>query len=361
MNRHKQNGVALFMVMIILVIMTLLGLSMMDTASLEIRMAKNYEDGVTAFQEAENGLAEARYDATADFDSMVLGHFVDGNTSSWVSYKYTVVQVFDEGAMGNGLQGITVRSVGQTTTGAVRTVGQHLAKGNIPANINSALSLHPAGSVTLKGNSTISGYNWDIPTDFDCNSSGCTGSLNGTDDGIGVYSDTDVGDLTEIGSTTLEGSPATQNGGGAYDQDYWMEWANNMIPFATVFSGADADGNPTSWGTIDNPVVHVIDQSMVVGGSLDAAGILIITGDNTEVIINGNFHCECLIVAASPTAITFTVGGTARIFGAVVAASPSVEIDVGATGTPGIYFSLEALANLDTVSKVRVLGWFEER
>lgn len=361
MNRNKQNGaVTLMMVMVILTIVTLTSFAMMDTATLQVKMAKNFEDGVTAFQEAENGLAEARYDAIVDFDAMVLGYTQTGGTSSWTTFDYTVVQVFDELAMGKGLQGITVRSIGQTTTGAYRVVGQHIVMGNIPTNINSALSLHPAGSVTMKGNTTISGLNTDVPPFFDCSGSGCDGSLNGADDAIGIYSDTDVGDLTEIGSTTLEGAPATQNGGGAYDQDYWMEWAANMIPFASVHNGFDADGNP-NWGTRDNPVVHVIDQTTTINGDLDAAGILIITGDGTVATINGNFHCECLIVAASPTAVELIVGGTARIFGAVVAASPSVEIDVGATGTPGIYYSLEALGNLDNVSKIRVTGWFEER
>jgi hypothetical protein len=354
-----QNGSVLVVALVLLTILTILATSTMSLASLEEKMAKNHNDGVVAFNEAENGLSTAYAEALTNFTAMVDGYTAAGNSSNWTNFEYEVVATMDEAGMGNGLRGMVVRSTGTTTTGARRIVNAIYARGNIPVNIDSALSLHPAGSVTLKGNSTISGLNHDVPTDFDCNGSGCNGSLNGADDGIGIYSDTDVGDLTEIGSTTLEGSPPTQNGGGLYDQDYWIEWATNMIPFASVHNGADADGNP-SWGTRDNPVVHVIDQNMLINSNLDGAGILIITGDNTGVTINGNFHFEGLIVATSPTAVDLSVGGTARIFGSVVAASPSVEIDVGASGTPGILFSLEALGSLDNISTVRRLAWFEE-
>jgi hypothetical protein len=235
-------------------------------------------------------------------------------------------------------------------------VNSTFVRQDIPVDINSALSLYPAGSVTLKGNSTISGKDHNVPTDFDCNGSGCAGSLSLNPDVIGIYSETDVGDLTTIGSPTLEGAPATQTGGGSYDEAYWTAYANNVAGLATVHNGVDSSGS-INWGTRDNPVIHVVDQNMMINSNLDGAGILIIRSDVT---INGNFHFEGLVLVASDGPVDFTVGGTARIFGATVAASPSATIDVGATGTPGVLFSSAALANLGNINGVRRTAWFEE-
>ena len=56
MNRHKQHGVALAIALILLVIMTLLGLSGVRTVGLEEKMASNTYDRSLAFQAAEAAL-----------------------------------------------------------------------------------------------------------------------------------------------------------------------------------------------------------------------------------------------------------------------------------------------------------------
>lgn len=54
-----QRGTALVMSMVILVILTILGLSAMRVSILETRMAGNIQDSTIAFQTAESGLAKA--------------------------------------------------------------------------------------------------------------------------------------------------------------------------------------------------------------------------------------------------------------------------------------------------------------
>ncbi len=363
---RNQKGAVLIMSLVMLSIITILATHAMTTSNMEVKMAHAYQEGFTAFAEAENGLGMAGWELSTDFDTVLADYvangdsYVDGSDDtahSWFEYEMTY---FDEAAVGTGLEGFLVRSEGFTSTNAYRVVHQFYFRGFAAANVNAALSLHPAGSVLLKGNSTISGFDHDVPADFDCQGAGCAGSDGPGTDVTGIYSETNVGDLTTIGSPTMEGAPATATGGGAYDQAYWLEYAANLATQATVHNGADGDGN-VSWGTRADPVIHVIDQNMMITGDLDGAGILILTGDGTNVTVNGNFHFEGLIVAASPNAIDFTVGGTARIFGAVIAASPSVSIDVGASGTPGILFSEAALNNLSNVSRIRRGGWVEER
>ena len=55
----KQQGVALAMALVILIILTILGISAMKTTTLELKMATGIQDNTAVFQAAESGLAEA--------------------------------------------------------------------------------------------------------------------------------------------------------------------------------------------------------------------------------------------------------------------------------------------------------------
>ena len=57
-NRH-QRGTALVMSMVILLILTILGITAMGTASLEEKMSGNTQESTRAFEAAESGLTEA--------------------------------------------------------------------------------------------------------------------------------------------------------------------------------------------------------------------------------------------------------------------------------------------------------------
>jgi len=62
-----QQGAALITALVLLVILTLLGLSSMRTNVMEERMAANSQEMVRAFQSAESGL-ELAFDNAASFD-----------------------------------------------------------------------------------------------------------------------------------------------------------------------------------------------------------------------------------------------------------------------------------------------------
>lgn len=350
----KQNGAVLIVTMILLVVMTILAVEGMKTSTMQILMTTNFQSKAQSFQWAENGLVDAGSYLAGNFDTASVG-----DTGTWTENGYThdweIIGSMDEVAMGVGETGFMVRSIGTFSMARTVLVAEY-ARIERPLATAAALSLHPAGSVTLYGNSTVSGLNWHVPADPDCNGNNCAGTLAGTDDSVGIYSDTDVGDLTEVGSTTLEGAPTTQNGGGACDQACWAAWAANIAPLATVHNGTQGDGS-INWGTRDNPVIHVINEGMIIGSNLDSFGILIV--DNVTLAINGNLHHEGLVVVIGDN-VELIIGGTTRIFGSVIVASPDASIDVGATGTPGIFYSLEALNNLDTLFRVRRISWLED-
>jgi type IV pilus assembly protein PilX len=62
LKRRRQSGAVLIVTMIILVVLTLLGVTAMNTSSLEERIAANTQASVHAFQAAETGYSRAFQD-----------------------------------------------------------------------------------------------------------------------------------------------------------------------------------------------------------------------------------------------------------------------------------------------------------
>ncbi len=59
LNRQHNTGVALFISLVLLLVLTILGVSAVQTTSLEARMARNEHDTLLAFQAAESALRDA--------------------------------------------------------------------------------------------------------------------------------------------------------------------------------------------------------------------------------------------------------------------------------------------------------------
>ncbi len=75
-NKQKQEGIVLFMSLVMLLLLTALGVSSIQTTSLQQRMARNSNDSNLAFQAAESALRDAE-DLLEDLNS--LGDFDDVN------------------------------------------------------------------------------------------------------------------------------------------------------------------------------------------------------------------------------------------------------------------------------------------
>lgn len=58
-NHDKQSGVALFISLVLLLVLTIIGISSVQTTSLEVRMTRNQHDAALAFQSAESALRDA--------------------------------------------------------------------------------------------------------------------------------------------------------------------------------------------------------------------------------------------------------------------------------------------------------------
>ena len=56
---RQQSGVALFISLVLLLVLTIIGVSSVQTTSLEVRMSRNEHDTLLAFQAAESALRDA--------------------------------------------------------------------------------------------------------------------------------------------------------------------------------------------------------------------------------------------------------------------------------------------------------------
>jgi len=92
LERTRQSGAVLIVALIILVVLTLLGVTAMNTTSLQERIAANTQESAQAFQAAETGYSQAFADDDA-FDT--TGTYTGGeaqtafagsnNSSSYIS------------------------------------------------------------------------------------------------------------------------------------------------------------------------------------------------------------------------------------------------------------------------------------
>jgi len=84
---NRQRGVALFISLVLLLVLTIAGVSAVQTTSLEERMARNTHDSLLAFQSAESALREAEGWIIANVNS--TAQFSDGGTNGlWTSAPY---------------------------------------------------------------------------------------------------------------------------------------------------------------------------------------------------------------------------------------------------------------------------------
>lgn len=82
-NRHdRQRGAVLITALVLLLVLTLLGLSAIQTTTLEERMAGNYRSGTAAFEAAESALREGE-STVGGFTTRPLPKS-DGATGVWV-------------------------------------------------------------------------------------------------------------------------------------------------------------------------------------------------------------------------------------------------------------------------------------
>jgi type IV pilus assembly protein PilX len=136
---HRQRGAALIMSMVILLILTILGISTMGTASLEEKMSGNTQESIRAFQAAESGLNDAfTVSGGLDLNSGTTGKDLPRFTYGSGKSGYADVNVkfiqFSNPKRGSGYgsnfeaANFNQSSTGSTNSGAKATIHQGVAQ-----------------------------------------------------------------------------------------------------------------------------------------------------------------------------------------------------------------------------------------
>ena len=120
-NRQKQHGAALVVGLILLVVITVLAVSGMNTATTELAMARNDQNFENAFQAAETGLEQAL--AQPAFDPAVAATVtqeINANDSvsadiSYESWSYVPDKAFSLG-VGSGVSAHHFIAVSQASS-----------------------------------------------------------------------------------------------------------------------------------------------------------------------------------------------------------------------------------------------------
>lgn len=132
-----QRGTALIMSMVILMILTILGITAMGTASLEEKMSGNTQEATRAFQAAESGLSQA-FNTAGNFDlnsSQTNNFSYDSGKSGSATvvtefFQYTTPRrsATASSAVQFEAANFDQKSTGTTTVGAKAVVHQGVAQ-----------------------------------------------------------------------------------------------------------------------------------------------------------------------------------------------------------------------------------------
>jgi type IV pilus assembly protein PilX len=99
--------VALFISLVLLLLMTIAGVSAVQTTTLEERMARNTHDSLMAFQSAEAALRQAETWLEANVNSTV-NFSVAGNNGLWTAAEFGDAEVWENAAAWTGSGSVQV-------------------------------------------------------------------------------------------------------------------------------------------------------------------------------------------------------------------------------------------------------------
>ncbi|KPJ66229.1 MAG: hypothetical protein AMJ45_04150 [Syntrophobacter sp. DG_60] len=186
----NNNGAALIITMLIMIVLTVLGIAALMTSSIETKISRNQKSSIQAFYAAEAGIEHAKVTLKGSnngFDDELLGSDGDPNTADDGILSFGSLVSFGNGTYGVKIidnhdgdgdlfddtdNKVVVTSTG-TIHGAVKNIAVVVNKIVIPINPDGALGIYGTGpEVDMEDSPTIDGSDHNVPADFDCSGSG---------------------------------------------------------------------------------------------------------------------------------------------------------------------------------------------
>ena len=104
----NQRGVALFISLVLLLVLTIIGVSAVQTTSMEERMARNTHDSVLAFEAAEVALRTGETFLRNNVNSTAL-FTPAGNNGLWKASDYGQTERWEQANIWTGANSVVVR------------------------------------------------------------------------------------------------------------------------------------------------------------------------------------------------------------------------------------------------------------
>ena len=124
-GRNKSAGIALFISLVILLMLTIMGVSAVQTTTLEVRMARNEHDTLLAFQSAESALRDA--EATLDLLTSAVGFTDAGTNGRWTIANLGAQDRWTLDGIWTGNQSVTAASAIAGVAAQPRFIIEHVA------------------------------------------------------------------------------------------------------------------------------------------------------------------------------------------------------------------------------------------
>jgi type IV pilus assembly protein PilX len=123
--RQYNTGVALFISLVLLLMLTIIGVSSVQTTTLEVRMARNEHDSLLAFQAAESGLRDA--EVALDLLTSAVGFTDAGTNGRWTISDLGTLDRWSIAGVWAGAQSVTAATVVAGVSAQPRFMIEHVA------------------------------------------------------------------------------------------------------------------------------------------------------------------------------------------------------------------------------------------
>jgi len=123
---NRERGVALFISLVLLLVLTIIGVSAVQTTSLEERMARNTHDSVLAFQSAEVALREGENFLQNNVNSTAL-FTAGGNNGLWQAALYGQTDRWNQAGVWTGANSVVALTAVQNVAQQPRYIIEWVA------------------------------------------------------------------------------------------------------------------------------------------------------------------------------------------------------------------------------------------
>lgn len=375
---RQQSGAALLMALLILLILTLIGVSGALSGLMGERMASDAKQRTDALFAAETGISRAVSRLNEDDHAAAcVDGMLTGNVRATGSAHYQVdcqpIEPDQLGFCGPPYEGC----YRVLSTGTVRTLGgEVLASRYVQTRVgiskgltfdgvaDAAVTCFGIGDgcyVTAEGSpGGIDGRDYGVPTAFECSGAGCRSSLDPNRNADGAVDR--VGTVL-WGDGSITGNPNQFNGNPATEarndpdgaEAAWSDWAASWDELTDALGEPSVvEGSVTSTGALgtrSEPKFSRLASGVDVAGNVSGAGILLVEAGAS---FTGTMSFEGLVILLPGASLNT---GNSTFYGAVVGWD-GASINVGGNGL--IRFSSEALDNAGELlgrGEAEMLSW----